>query len=52
MKEVAHIREGTDQDVTKTEEEIDLSLVRTVPLRVEDLQEAGHQAHLDHQADH
>lgn len=52
MKEVALIREGTDQDAIKIEEEIDLSLIQKVLLQVEDLQEAGHQAHLDRQADY
>ena len=52
VKEVALMREGTDQDVIKIEEEIDLSLIQKVPLQVEDLQEAGHQAHQGHQADY
>lgn len=46
------MREGTDQDAIKIEEEIDLSLFQRVPLQVEDLQEAGHQAHQAHQADY
>lgn len=51
-KGVVLIKEGTDRDATKTEEEIDLSLVQRVPLQVEGLQEAGLQAHRDHPVEH
>lgn len=51
-KGVVLIREGKDRGATKTEEEIDLSLVQTVPLQVEGLQEAGLQAHRGHPVEH